>query len=384
MTCPSGSYATQGLLSDLRFIFQHVPLLKGVSMICLASDRQAMRLAAQLVPLLWTFVASTALAQQPPKLYDHCIEHADSDVKCLLFCPVCGHHGCSPDCPSKRENAPDYTPSDCDEAASAVEEARTVDLARQLHDQRREQIPWLKDPLAVSDDPERDYWSKSGVDPRRRTVSQQLSDGALFIRMLLGLEDGETPDTDEQPHAGRLPRVVTGLGWLTRLAEAIGEVQIGRARDYGEKLSSAEADLRSQVEDLRAKADRFEAIAQGCPNVAQSDAALLRAAGQSLRQQLVPLQTRLEAINRSFDAVQERLRRYQELQPMPVEAPTDHAPAHVASERTARRGGRGTVRRSFDPGPGTLGRRVEHETGSQLSLNCPLPAIHRTQPNNHL
>src|SRR4051812_15698594 len=69
--------------------------------------------------MICTFCASTCPADPPAGdgIHRTCIEHGEG---CLLFCGICGHHDCSPTCPSRQPAADD---GQCKDAKRALNDA---------------------------------------------------------------------------------------------------------------------------------------------------------------------------------------------------------------------------------------------------------------------
>jgi hypothetical protein len=257
----------------------------------------------------------------PSQTHHSCIEHRGDEVPCLLFCTVCGHHDCSPDCPSRRpmdESAPGSV--DCSQAAEAVEQARQIDLDRQAREQAAELQPHLRDWSKPSNDPEGDYWHLKGSDPRRPSLGQQMSEIGGAIRSVLGLDEDGAPDVDTDPlmripTRGWLPGLVGVLQTVHAALEVVGEIGLQRDRDYGLALIEAEADLQGQIDTLSAQATQFEELAKACDDLSASDKHLLQQAARDIEARQATLQARLDAIRASLDRVSDRLQQDREHSP---------------------------------------------------------------------
>lgn len=272
-------------------------------------------------------VADPSKGQSPPsQTHQSCIEHGGDDIRCLLFCAICGHHDCSPDCPSRRPpDQPAPFSLDCSNAAQAVEEARRIDLARQAREQTAVMQPYLRDWSKPGDDPEGDYWHLKGrTDPRRVSGGQLIRELGSAIKGLLGFEDGEVPEVDSEPlipNRGRLPGILGFLQALRDVLGVVGEIQIQRDRQYADALLEAEADLDGQAQSMSARAKLFEGLAEGCGELSAADAGILKSAARDLRARLAVVQARLEAVRSSLNAVKTRLHNFKDRSPPDIYVP---------------------------------------------------------------
>lgn len=252
----------------------------------------------------------------PP--HEECMEHAGDEVPCLTFCRVCGHHYCSPDCPSKRSDQ-ERSPNPCDAATTAVEEARAIDIDRQIREQMHDLQPYRRDWSQPGVDPEDDYWHLQGSDPRRRTVTQNLQDIAAALSAVLGLDDGNLPKVDSEPLLQVPVRwtrpwlgVQSTLVILHGVTSFVGEIGVARNRDYQAALLAAQSDLQTRTTALEEQAERFESLASGCADLSSSDQSLLMVAAGDVRRRLTVLDSQLEAIQRSLLSVDRFLQRYED------------------------------------------------------------------------